>query len=50
MMRSFADAIIIMPVAEHSIEREVFGAVEALAAQVADRQQHREQGREEHDD
>ena len=34
-MRSLADAISIMPVAEHSIEREVLGPLEVLALQVA---------------
>ena len=48
-MRSLADAISIMPVAEQSIEREVLGTFEVLALQVAARQQQREQRRDQHD-
>ena len=43
-MRSFAVVIISMPSAENSIEREVLGRFEPLAAQVGDRQQQRERG------
>ena len=47
--RSLADAISIMPVAEHSISAKYSGAFEVLALQVARRQQQREQRREQHD-
>ncbi len=42
-MRSFAVVITTMPVAENSMQREVLGRFEALAPQVRDRQQEREQ-------
>ena len=49
MMRSFADAISIMPVAEHSIERVVLRPFELLACDVPGGQEEREQRREQDD-
>ena len=48
-MRSLADAISIMPVAEQQHQREVLGPFELLALQVARREQQREQRRDEDD-
>ena len=49
MTRSLADAISIMPVAEHSISAKYSGPFELLPLQVARREQQREQRGDEHD-
>ena len=50
MIRSLADAISIMPVAEHSIERVVLGRLRApRPLEIAGGQEHGEQRREQHD-